>query len=319
MTHLKATPIMILNWNGWDDTFACLESIQSLREDHEVWLVDNGSDQDRTDEARAVYPSIRVFRWDENYGWAGGYNRALKIAVREGYEFAYLLNNDCTVTPGFLSGALDVAGSDERIAVVGSRVSYAEQGGALVFDGAYHAPQEKGAEKEDSVIFVPDVHGAAMLVRLRALEELGYFDERLFIYGEETEWCRRAAEHGRLVAVAGKSLVFHGGYGSDLDSNAAYYRTRNELLIMRKHERRTAQEFAYAYRALRAANEVRRRGDRQRSSAIVSGLLDGLAGRCGKRGDAPPAWIIRALSSFWIFPAGFFQRRRSAVRSMVGQ
>src|SRR4051794_11109573 len=96
------TPVIVLTWNGWDNTLECL---RSLREDPDVatvWLVNNGSATDRSDDARAVFPGLRVLQFKENYGFAGGMNRALRMAATEGYELAYLLNNDALPLRGFL-------------------------------------------------------------------------------------------------------------------------------------------------------------------------------------------------------------------------
>jgi GT2 family glycosyltransferase len=311
---------MILNWNGWDDTFACLRSIRQLDEATHVWLIDNGSDEDRTEEARVVFPGLRLLRWDNNYGWGGGYNRALSLAALEGREFVYLLNNDSAVTPGFLISAVAAAQADERLAVVGSRIGYAEDGESLVFDGSYHAPGAKMAEADDRLTLVTHVHGAAMLVRLGAIEEAGYFDERLFCYGEEIEWCERVARRGWRVAVAGSSLVFHRGYRSDLNANAAYYRARNQLLVMdSEHRGRPAPRTMSVYANLRAANEARRLGDTERANAIAAGVWDGLLHRDGKRRNPPPAPISFVLTHFWIFPAGFFRTKLSSIRRLAGR
>src|SRR5437660_10262187 len=108
MITAAQTPVIVLTWNGWHDTFACLRSLQAHGEGCPVWLVDNASDEDRRGEAAALYPGLRTLRWDDNYGWAGGYNRVLRIALGEGYDAVYLLNNDALVTPGFLRAVFAV-------------------------------------------------------------------------------------------------------------------------------------------------------------------------------------------------------------------
>ncbi|MBV9280718.1 MAG: glycosyltransferase, partial [Chloroflexi bacterium] len=81
---MSAPPVIILVWNGWEDTFECLRSLLEGGEDCPVWLFDNGSDNDRAAEAAALYPGLRTVRWDRNYGVATGYNRGLRLAASEG-------------------------------------------------------------------------------------------------------------------------------------------------------------------------------------------------------------------------------------------
>jgi len=175
------TPVIILNWNGWDDTFACLRSLRNVGEEGLVWLVDNASTVDRGNEARSLYPGLRVLRWDQNYGYSGGYNRALKLAAREGHKFAYLLNNDCVIAPGFLMPTVRAAEADSRLAVVGSRIVYADHPDFLEFDGEYHAVGACPFYQDTGTRIVKHVIGAGMLVRLEAMERHGYFDERFFV------------------------------------------------------------------------------------------------------------------------------------------
>jgi GT2 family glycosyltransferase len=309
MTRLPDVPVIILNWNGWEDTFACLRSLRATDEVHTVWLVDNASDIDRSREAMTIYSGLRVLRWEDNHGWAGGYNRALLLAAREGHELAYLLNNDCTVTPDFLFSVLAVASSDDRIAAVGSYVAFGGSSESLMFDGEYHAPGSVQVHAEKRVQPVRQVSGAAMLVRVQAMEECGYFDERFFCYWEETEWCARVAEAGWRLFACGGSLVFHRDQGSDVGANATYYLIRNRFLIAEQdcfHLSLTSA-LAMIYRHLRVANEARRTGNLETARAIVAGLWDGVMQRWGRRAAPPPRVATYLLTYCWPFPAGSFR------------
>ena len=78
--------MIVLNWNV-EDTFACLQSLRAAEDVTTVWLVDNGS-LISTYETRTLWPGLRVVRLDQNYGFAGGMNQALRLAASEGYAFA---------------------------------------------------------------------------------------------------------------------------------------------------------------------------------------------------------------------------------------
>src|SRR5262245_4296534 len=243
----SATPVLVLNWNGWKETLVCLESLRSASDVEDVWLVDNGSTDDRSEEAKRAYPGLRVLRWNDNYGFAGGYNRAMRIAIEEGCQFAYLLNNDTTVTAGFLASALACARRDPSLAAVGSRV----------------LKEPAATQDDDSPTQQPAVVGAGMLIRLSALQEHGFFDERLFCYGEEVEWCWRLREHGRGSSVCPASVIIHRGEGSDRDGDATYYRVRNRFFVAEARlgivDRKVRNHLKY-YAAV-TAEEARRKGD----------------------------------------------------------
>jgi GT2 family glycosyltransferase len=319
---VSETPVLILNWNGWEDTFNCLRSIQATGEDHEVWLVDNASTADRTDEARTIYPGLRVVKWNDNYGWSGGYNRALRLAVKERYQFAYLLNNDSTVERGFLSHAVEVARADDRIATVGSYIAYPDSPEYLMFDGRIRNTGECRLDDASNLPHsVRSVSGAGMLVRLRAVEQDGYFDERYFCYCEEAEWCLRMADHGWLIIADSGSIIFHHGLRSDTNGNMQYYVTRNQFMMLERadYRRDFGGGFSLIYRTLRGANEARRLGSQDQASALAAGVYDGLLRRFGKRGTPPPAVMTALLTHCWPVRSGFFQDGTRLVRRLVSR
>ena len=282
-TAATPTPVIVLNWNGWEDTFACLRSLRDAPDVTHPWLVDNGSTVDRSDEALAIWPALRIIRLPVNYGFAGGMNRALQAAAAEGYAFAYVLNNDCTVMPGFLRGALAAARQPD-VAVVGSRIASADLAG-VIFDGAYHA---SGAQHLDPPFCdrrVPAVNGAGMLVRIAALERHGYFDERYFCYHEEVELCSRLAAFGWSSVVAGDSLIVHKRGASDRDGNALYYRVRNRFLLLdHLHGWRRLRRTAVALHAAAVrGREARHLGHSDAWRVLASAVDDGIRGRFGRR------------------------------------
>jgi GT2 family glycosyltransferase len=294
---MKDTPVIVLNWNGWDYTFACLRSLRNAADVTTVWLVDNGSTLDRSEEARAIWPGLRVLRLDSNYGFAGGMNRALRVAASEGYQFAYLLNNDCVVVPGFLDGAIEAARSKD-VAVVGSRIAYADDRHSLIFDGEYHRRGAKPLDQMSESRPVRTTNGAGMLVRLAALERHGYFDERFFCYHEEVEMCWRLSASGLSLVIAPDSVIHHYQAGSDVDANSLYYRVRNSFLLAEHFEgwARRRKKIVALYEAVLIARQNRRGSDAEVALRAVSEAIDdGINGRYGKRlpRDRRSAALIR--------------------------
>lgn len=301
MSDSTCTPVIVLNWNGWDDTFACLKSLREHGNGCDVWLVDNGSFVDRRAETAAMHPELRAFRLEDNLGWAGGYNRVLQVALREGCKYAYLLNNDCLVAGGFLRAAVETANRHPRAAAIGSYIAYASAPEWLQFDGLPHDEGDRPAGHRITTRAVTRLSGAGMLVNLRAFTECGPFDEKLFCYWEDTEWCARVREAGWSLWMAGGSLLLHRGYGSDLNFNALYYLYRNRYLVRSRTELRfpPVRELRYTLGGLRFASELRRSGRTEETNAIVAGLWDGWTGKYGRRGHPPPSLIRFLLSHLW--------------------
>jgi GT2 family glycosyltransferase len=301
MSDVAGTPVIVLNWNGWEDTFACLRSLREHGNGCPVWLVDNASCDDRRADATALYPGLRTFRWDDNYGWAGGYNRALRIVLHEGYDYVYLLNNDCLLTPGFLQAVLDVAREDPGAAAVGSYVAYATTPEWLQFDGVPRFEGDRAVADGLSTRGTVRLSGSGILVNMRAMMECGLFDERLFCYWEDTEWCARAREAGWHLLIAGGSLLLHQSNSSDVNFNSLYYLYRNRYLVRTRADLRfpPVRELRYICGGLRFAGDLRRMGRREEAKAIVAGLWDGWTGKTGRRGNDPPRPALFLLSHCW--------------------
>jgi GT2 family glycosyltransferase len=289
------TPILILNWNGWDDTFRCLASLQGTPEAEVVWLVDNGSREDRSAEAAARFPGVRVLRWEANLGYAGGNNRALRLAAQEGYEFAYLLNNDCTVQPGFLAAAEAALRDDPRRAAAGSVILHAEDPTRAEFDGDYREHGISVADLPEAPREATHLSGAGVLIRLAAMQECGFFDERFFCYCEDQEWCWRVAQGGWKLVVCPGSRVLHSRGGSNVSANALYFMTRNQFVILERHpeQEQALRRRRAIYFGLSGAAGALRAGDREAFLARAAGLRDGLAGRFGpRRAEPPSSWFL---------------------------
>lgn len=312
MSESSRAPVVVLNWNGWDDTFNCLRSLRSARGVSDVWVIDNGSDDDRTHEVGEHFPGAKTLRLGENFGWAGGYNRALDILREQGYEYAYLLNNDTEVHPEFFAEVLSAYHSMDSLGSVGSVIRYFD--GSVKFDGDYHRPGATNYQPSSEVRRVSVTNGSGMLVDFKAFTDVGGFDERFFCYGEETDWCARATKAGYQNYLAGRSVIWHRSEGSDVNSNAAYYRARNLYLRSSKRGGTVSRfmDFVAITRSLyRHANGARRAGDQRQLDALLQAGVDGLRGRFGKRTSWKSPWWLRAVAYTWPFPTGVHERETS--------
>lgn len=308
----RPIPVMILNYDGWDETFANIAHMDTYLA--KLWLIDNGSTVDRCDEATRRFPSLRVIRLEKNGGWAAGYNHALRIAANEGYAHAYLLNSDAIAEPGAVERA--VSAFHEGVAAVGSVIL--SPTGTVSFAGEYWfflgGRERASLRPPDGVVSVRTLHGAGVAISLNAFETLGPFPEDHFLYWEEAEWFIGATQRGWTLLLHGASLVRHRGEGSGSGDNATYYRTRNRFIAWRRGVPISGRRETWLD-LIEEQLRIQAWATPSQWVAARMGLIDGILGRGGARRAVWPAMIagtavtlLRAL----VLP-------KKAVRRLIGQ
>lgn len=245
------TAVVILNWNGKKMLERFLPSVTAHTQgDAEVIIADNGSTDDSLDFVRAQYPGLRIIELDKNYGFAGGYNRALQQVKADYYV---LLNDDVEVTPGWIEPVVaqmqqhpDTAICQPKLLMYDQRDTFEYAGGAGGFLDKYGYPfcrgrmftsleQDNGQYNTPSEIFWAS--GAAMFVRADVWHQLGGLDDDFFAHMEEIDFCWRAKNAGYRVEYCPLSTVFHVGGGTLPKSNPrkTYLNFRNNMALLYKN------------------------------------------------------------------------------------
>jgi GT2 family glycosyltransferase len=239
--------IIVLNWNGLNDTLDCLESLDQLDyQNYKVVVVDNGSVDGSVPVIRERFPAVTIIENDENLGYAGGNNVGLRYAVTQGADYALLLNNDTVVDPAFLRILVDAAEAEPTVGIAGPTICYHERpdviwsaGGSI--DWQRGSTRMVGLDEQDMGQFgkkpreVDFVTGCALLARMRTVEESGELDERFFMYYEETEWCVRITRAGYRIIHVPQAKIWH-KISPDAQADSSlihYYMTRNRLLFLK--------------------------------------------------------------------------------------
>lgn len=235
--------VILLNWNAWEDTIACIDSLKRLTyPEYRVLVVDNGSTNDSVAHIRAAFSDVLTIEAGHNLGFAGGCNRGIQRALAQGADFVWLLNNDTTVKPHSLKALIDAAESDAQIGAVGSVLYWMDEpdrvqawgGGWVSFWtgrwGHYHLPAPAGK--------LHYLTGASLLVRREALQDVGLLDDRtFFMYWEDTDLCFRLRGRGWKLTVAESSVVFHKQAGSTGKDSPllAFYGAKSSLRFFLRH------------------------------------------------------------------------------------
>ena len=253
-TPLDSSPkiaIVILNWNGRKFLQQFLPSVVATQYANlELVVADNGSSDDSLEFLAANYPNIRIIQLNKNYGFAKGYNEALKMVTAPYY---LLLNSDVEVQPGWIQPMIKLLESDNTIAACQPKIlsyhhrHYFEYAGAAggwldkygypfakgrVFD---ICEEDKGQYDQSEPVFWAS--GAALFIRSNVFHEMKGFDEYFFAHQEEIDLCWRIQLAGYRIYSCPASVVYHVGGGTLPRGNSmkTYLNFRNNLIMLSKN------------------------------------------------------------------------------------
>jgi GT2 family glycosyltransferase len=229
--------VIIVTFNARRHIACCLDALLAQTYPTlEIIVVDNGSSDGTADDVAAQFPDVRLVRSPRNLGYAGGNN--LGVVHAHG-EFLAFLNPDTEAAPGWLAGLVRVLDGDatrglatskillfdrrDRINTCGNDVHYT----GLAFCRGLEQPATAFKQAED----VAAVSGAAFLMRRDLFTQLGGFDERFFMYLEDTDLSWRAALAGYRCVFAPDSIVYH-HYAVRISASKTFYLERNRYLLL---------------------------------------------------------------------------------------
>jgi len=248
----KMTPkvsIIILNWNGKEDTTECLESLKRISySNYEIILVDNGSSDGSVEFLKERYPQIEIIENGRNLGFAEGNNVGIKKAIEKGTEYVLLLNNDTIVDPKFLGELVKVAESNPKIGIAGPKTYYYDYNGRkdiINFAGgkfdiwkgeSYHIGiNEIDTGQYDEIRVVDYVEGSCLLAKKEMIEKVGLLNPVYFVYWEENDLCLRASRAGYKSVYAPGAKIWHKVTSSTPNQFAIYLRSRNIFILIKMH------------------------------------------------------------------------------------
>ena len=243
------TVIVVLNWNGKEDTLACLHSLAQVETpEHEVLVVDNGSEDGSEEAIRAAFPEVPVLQTGSNLGFAGGNNAGIDWALAHGAGYVLLLNNDTLVEPDFLTHMVATAESGPRVGIVGASIAYAASPQKLwAFGGgrfdiatgwvrhlSHPVPSSELRPRGYRHFYIT---GCTMLLRRSLLEEVGVLETSYFHFCEDVDLCLRSEKAGYELAVAQEARILHKVSATTRISSPLflYYNLRSRLSLVRRH------------------------------------------------------------------------------------
>ena len=243
--------IVILNWNGRKYLEQFLPSIlSSTYSNLEIVVADNGSDDDSVSYLKSKFNSVRIIQLEKNFGFAKGYNEALKQLTG---DYFVLLNSDVEVMPGWIEPVINLMEGDSSIAVCQPKIlmfnnrqmfEYAGAAGGWLDHLGYPFARgrifdicEEDNGQYDSIEPIFWATGAAMFVRAQLYQQLNGLDEYFFAHQEEIDFCWRVQLAGYKIYACPSSVVYHVGGGTLPKGNATkvFLNFRNNLVMMAKN------------------------------------------------------------------------------------
>ncbi len=244
------TSVVILNWNGRDMLKKYLPTLLHFTKNAELFVADNASTDESVEMLQKEFPTVKTIVLEENYGFAKGYNRALKKVKT---EYAVLLNSDVEVTEdwlnpleAFMDSHPKCAACQPKLHSTKMRDSFEYAGGSGGFIDKYGYPYCRGRlfdtiefdrGQYDNPCQICWATGAAMMVRMADYIAVGGLDNHFFAHNEEIDLCWRLQLAGKEIWSVPQSMVYHVGGATLNKSNPVktFLNFRNNLLMLYKN------------------------------------------------------------------------------------
>ena len=251
MSSLPKVAIVILNWNGQNYLEKFLPSILATAYDNkEIIVADNGSTDGSVPFLQKHFPQVRLMCFNENYGFAKGYNMALKDIHADYYA---IINSDIEVQPGWLTPIIILLQQDKlnaacqpKLLSFNNKKLFEYAGGAGGWLDNYGYPFARGrvfdvCEEDNGQYDITErifwVTGAAMVIRSNVFHEMKGFDEYFFAHQEEIDLCWRMQLAGYSLYCCPSSIVYHVGGGTLPRGNSlkTFLNFRNNQIMLYKN------------------------------------------------------------------------------------
>jgi GT2 family glycosyltransferase len=302
----SGTWLVVLNWNGRDDTLELLTSLE--REPATVLVVDNGSADGTLRAVQAQFPRVRTLQTGANLGYAGGNNAGIDYALAEGADVVGVLNNDTVVEPGFLEPLLATL-SRSGSAAVSPDIRYADRPDVSWFRGSHidghtgwpqHVNPARQLPADTAEIATPVLTGCCIVATGDVWRRVGNFDDGMFLMFEDSDWSRRAIDRGVRLLVVPRSRIRHKVSRSFTGQSGvlgAYYFARNGTVFAQRHLG-LAPTLRFLVRQVFRPSVRQLLDAERRPAAVMSylGVLAALARRRGAAGRMAAGYARRAIA-----------------------
>lgn len=241
--------IIILNWNGKQDSLECLHSVRQLTyPNYDVLFIDNGSQDDSVACISQAFSDIQIIVNTKNLGFAEGNNVGIQKALEEKADYIFLLNNDTVVDCNLLNALVEAGEKTPEAGIFGGKMYYLEPpdcfysaGASINFREFLVKPRgykQKDQGQFDQVAEVDFIIGCGLLIKRQVIEDIGFLDPLYFAYFEDVDWCARARAKGYKILYIPESRMWHRVAASTGGTNNPrwnYLMGRGAVIFMKKY------------------------------------------------------------------------------------
>jgi GT2 family glycosyltransferase len=254
--------IIIVSWNAKGHLINCLNSLSKLnRSDWEIIVVDNNSEDGSHEEVETKFPHVKLIKNKENLGFAKANNIGIRASSG---RYICLINSDVIVLDGCIEKLIEFMDKNPSVGMSGPRILNPDH---TLQHNCFHFPsirnnlsQALGLNKlfpkspffseqimkywpHDCERRVDALNGCFLMVRRKAIDEVGLLDEDFFFYGEDIDWCRQFRDSGWEVVFYPEAATIHFGGASSSNAPVKFYleMQKADLQYWRKHHGRLGQ------------------------------------------------------------------------------
>ncbi len=214
------TCIVVLNWNGAEETIACLESlVPVIIKGYKLLVVDNGSTDGSPEKIRKAFPAVELLCLPVNLGYARGNNAGFRRVQELQAEFVIFLNNDTIVDSGFSAPLVETLRLQPLAGVAVPKIYYWDRPDLLWYAGGvvrlstglicHVGLRQKDAPEFDRPGSTGYATGCCFAMRCRDFEAVGGFDETFAMYAEDVDLSLRVRALGKSIEYVPSSMVWH--------------------------------------------------------------------------------------------------------------
>ncbi len=294
----------MVNWNGDEDTIECIKSVSKITyKNYKLFISDNNSEKRSVEALRPFcVGDVSLIENKENLGFSGGNNIGIEKALKEGFDYILLLNNDTTVEPDFLNELIKTAESDEKIGAVGCKIYFYFEpdrnkiwygGGKFSwFFGGKHMQYEHldtDYPNDTKPREVEYITGCVFLVKSDVVREVGGLEDAFFMYYEDVDWSIRIQKAGYKTTYTPSAKVYHKVSRSISkigNPKIHYYHIRNALFLSRRQAPKLILAGIYIWSVLHYLKQILKLfimpSKRESSKMIMKGIEDFYKGNFGK-------------------------------------
>lgn len=221
---MQRAAIIIVTYNAEKYIDSLLNSLKRLDypvDNLKIFIIDNNSSDQTIPLIKKYFSTknkIELINNKKNLGFAEGNNVGLRLAIDQNFNYLVLLNQDMEVDPSWLNKLIDRAESDEKIGAVQAMTLLHPETDLIYSTGArlhYLGIGYSGNHKlkidqyQSQKNFISYANGAAVLFKRKILKQVGIFDEKFFMYHEDTDLCWRIRLAGRKIVLAEEAICYH--------------------------------------------------------------------------------------------------------------